>query len=205
MSWCLWQAFFAQTLQLSLPSEQLCADRPRKPLTVLNSSLPSQPVWPCMPGGVNWCSPNTNKTCSEHSTGQSCATGAGSKGLEAFDGEEMMNVGAAATLCYKANRNKLLTVQSQMCTGHQLSVHKSCHSNQFMLKLPYTSRAVAKTNQGQENFRIKATHNNPQRFASVLQLINLTLHILKRNSVFEHYTWEKPLNNCKTTQYGLKF
>lgn len=106
--------------------------------------------------------------------------GAGSKGREAFDGEEMMNVGAGAVLCYKANRNKLLRMQSQMCTAHQLSVPKFCQSNQFMLVLPYTSRAVAKTIQGQENFRIKATHNNPQRFAFVLQVIYLTLHSLKK-------------------------
>lgn len=157
MSWCLWQAFFAQTLQLSLPSEQLCADRLRKSL---NFYLPS-PVWPCMPGGVNWCSPNTKKTCSEHSTGQSCAMGAGSKGLEAFDGEEMMNVGAGAAVCNTANRNKLLTVQSQMCTGHQLSVPTFCQSNKFMLMLSFTTRAGAKTIQGQEKLGIKATHNNP--------------------------------------------
>lgn len=142
-------------------SQCSCADRPGGPLTVLNFWLPSQPAWPCVPGGVNWCSPNANKTRNEHSTGQSCATGAGSKGLEAFDGEEMMNVGAGATLCYKTNRNKLLTMQSQMCAGHQPSVPKFCQSNQFMLMLPYTSRAVAKPVQRQENFRIKATQNNP--------------------------------------------
>lgn len=86
--------------------------------------------------------------------------GTGSKGLEAFDGEEAMNMGTAAAICYTANGNKVLTVQSQMCTGHQLSVPKSCQSKQFMLILSFTSRAGAKTIQGQENFRIKATHNN---------------------------------------------
>lgn len=111
-------------------SQCSCADRPGGPLTVLNFWLPSQPAWPCVPGGVNWCSPNANKTGNEHPTGQSCAMGAGSKGLEAFDGEEMMNVGAGATLCYKTNRNKSLTMQSQMCAGHQpLSPNSASQTN----------------------------------------------------------------------------
>lgn len=126
MSWCLWQAFFAQTLQLSLPSEQLCADRLRKSL---NFYLPS-PVWPCMPGGVNWCSPNTKKTCSEHSTGQSCAMGAGSKGLEAFDGEEMMNVGAGAAICYTANRTNCWQCKVKCALDiSSLSPHSASQTN----------------------------------------------------------------------------
>lgn len=157
MSWCLWQAFFAQTLQLSLPSKQLCADRLRKPLTVLNSSLPWQPVWPCTPGGVNWCSPNTHKTCSEHSTGQSCATGAGSKGLEAFDGEEMMNVGAAAAaLGYKANRTNCW--QGKVKRAQDISSLSTNPATQTTLCLSY----LILVGLWQKQFKGKRiSHNNP--------------------------------------------
>lgn len=92
--------------------------------------------------------------------------GVGNKGLEVFEEEETMNSGSSTILCYKTNKTKFMTIHRPLWRGaNACRTSAPCPKilpvKPIMLVLPYTSRAVAKTIQRQEKFRIKATHPNP--------------------------------------------